>query len=192
MGASPWSWARSFLHEMFAAQLPGPFPFAYAPLTLRFLLVFLAVLVIGRSRPHRPGTGLGCGSPPELMIAVIHPGQRVGPLSGSSFGILTKRSFDSAGQLLLIRCGHLDDQTVIAFPRCGSGTWTPAVAGGARRPGETGRGHAFRLPRDDTRRTSCPRDLVPAVSSTTWRCRSTRRWRSGPTDVSAIRGAGPR
>jgi hypothetical protein len=166
------------LHELLPRSFQA-FPFAYV-LYPAFLLVFLVVLVVGdpgRIDRDRHWLRVTTG----LMIAVI---TLVNGTAAARLvvGILTKRSFDSAGQLLLIG-GVIWMTNVIAFALW---FWDLDAGGAAARAARPNRqGHAFVFPEMTLD------DLVPAG----WFPRFVdylamsfyTALAFGPTDVSAIR-----
>ncbi len=166
------------LHELLPSSFQA-FPFAYLAYPA-FLLVFLVVLVVGdpgRIDRDRPWLRFTTG----LMIAVITL------VNGTAavrlvVGILTKKSFDSAGELLLIG-GVIWMTNVIAFALW---FWDLDAGGAAARAARPNRqGHAFVFPEMTLD------DLVPAG----WFPRFVdylamsfyTALAFGPSDVSAIR-----
>jgi hypothetical protein len=168
----------ALLHELLPRSFQA-FPYAFL-LYPAFLLVFLVVLVVGDpGRIDRDRRWLRVTT--SLMIAVITL-VNVSAAVRLVVGILTKRSFDSAGQLLLIG-GVIWMTNVIAFALW---FWDLDAGGAAARVTRPNRqGHAFVFPEMTLD------DLVPAgwfprfidyLAMSFYTALA-----FGPTDVSAIR-----
>jgi hypothetical protein len=168
----------ALLHELLPRSFQA-FPYAFL-LYPAFLLVFLVVLVVGDpGRIDRDRRWLRVTT--SLMIGIITL-VNVSAAVRLVVGILTKRSFDSAGQLLLIG-GVIWMTNVIAFALW---FWDLDAGGAAARVARPNRqGHAFVFPEMTLD------DLVPAgwfprfidyLAMSFYTALA-----FGPTDVSAIR-----